>query len=52
MLEEESKTTKVELERLNHEIAEKEELLQDEKKKLEDNKSELSDLKKENDKFE
>lgn len=52
ILEEESKTTKVELERLNHEINEKEENLQDEKKKLDDNKNELSELKKENDKFE
>jgi cell division protein FtsL len=51
-LEEESKTTKIELERLNHEIADKEDQLADEKKKLEDNKGELAELKTHNDKFE
>lgn len=51
-LEDESKTTKVELERLNHEIADKEDQLSDEKKKLEDNKAELAELKTHNDKFE
>jgi len=51
-LEEESKTTKVELERLNHEINDKEDQHVDEKKKLEANKLELTELKTHNDKFE
>lgn len=42
----------MELERLNHEINDKEDQHVDEKKKLEANKGELTELKTHNDKFE
>jgi len=51
-LEDESKSIKIDLERLNLEIQDKEKQGQTEKRLLEEKKMELIDIKKENDKFE